>query len=134
MQMGRVPASSSPLAALLVARAALGLAQSCLMPAMSALAGEAAQGRRLSEEGNRAACWAARTSNPAPTPPAARWFPPATRGQQTSAVYSCYSVGTVFGLALTPLVSEVRWEQNVIAAACAGPWSCQRPAGSWQLM
>ncbi len=35
----RVPAAANPLAALLVARAALGLAQSCLMPAASALAG-----------------------------------------------------------------------------------------------
>lgn len=38
----RVPAAANPLAALLVARAALGLAQSCLMPAASALAGEGA--------------------------------------------------------------------------------------------
>lgn len=36
----RVPAAANPMAALLVARAALGLAQSCLMPAASALAGE----------------------------------------------------------------------------------------------
>ncbi|PRW59116.1 putative anion transporter chloroplastic [Chlorella sorokiniana] len=85
----RVPAAANPLAALLVARAALGLAQSCLMPAASALA--------------------------------ARWFPPATRSRQTSTVYSAYSVGTVAGLALTPLVAQhVGWASTFTLFGLAG--------------
>ena len=44
-QFCRGPSFSNPFMALLLARAALGLAQSCIIPALSALAGEPAGGR-----------------------------------------------------------------------------------------
>lgn len=47
---------------------------------------------------------------------AARWFPSASRSRWTSAVYSAYSVGTVAGLALTPLLAEVCWWVGVLDA------------------
>ncbi|KAL4425822.1 hypothetical protein ABPG75_009838 [Micractinium tetrahymenae] len=73
----RSPAASStsPFAALVAARAALGLAQSCIMPSVAAIA--------------------------------ARWFPAVIRGRCTSIVYASYSVGTVLGLILTPLLAAV---------------------------
>jgi MFS family permease len=74
-QTSGAAAAAHPFPMLLAARAAMGLAQSCIMPATSALA--------------------------------ARWFPPSRRSRYTSAVYGSYSVGTVAGLALAPLVAEV---------------------------
>lgn len=111
----QVPASGSPFMALLAARAALGLAQSCLMPATSALSGEHAGLLLFRFRG--ALLEPCRPANCAhvcrlPRTPAAKWFPAATRGRLTSLCYSSYSVGTVAGLALTPRLAAVRLLQG----------------------
>lgn len=69
----RAPLLQNPMPYMLATRAALGLGQSCIMPAVSSLS--------------------------------AAWFPAAQRSLYTSTIYAFFSVGTVAGLALTPVLA-----------------------------
>lgn len=89
MLISPAASSAAPLPALAAARAALGLAQSCIMPSVATIA--------------------------------ARWFPAVIRGRCTSMVYSSYSVGTVLGLMLTPLLAaHAGWSQTFTLLGLAG--------------
>jgi len=58
---------------------------------------------------------------PAISATAAQNFSPAERGDKTSGIYACYSLGTVLGLVVTPLLAEaVGWMGCVVAVGLVG--------------